>query len=80
MRALPPLDAIKTFITGQFYPGDEDDALMEAIRKDPRVTLPDEELMEIIWDGMEAAEEAEDRPNDVERIAEECLKRLTSTP
>jgi len=59
LRALSPLQAIEAWMTGDFGLGDEP-ALVEAIRKDTRVTLDDDGVADVIAtamdDGVSAAE------------------------
>ncbi len=64
LRLLNPLDAIQAWIDGSFGIGDEP-ALIEAIRKDFRVVMPDNEIIEIMCDAM-----------DEEWDASKCLKKL----
>ena len=71
-----PLEAIKTFVSGKFYYGD-DDFLMEAIQKDGRIGLAKDEIMEIIYLGMDAAEAD---PDDLDGIAQRCLDCMIVFP
>ncbi len=64
LRLLNPLEAIQAWIDGSFGIGDEP-ALIEAIRKDFRVVMPDEEIIDILRDAW-----------DEEWDASTCLKKL----
>ena len=64
LSRLAPIDAIHAFLAGDFGIGDET-AIMTAIRRDPRVTLSNEEILDVL-DGA-----LEDGVN-----AETCLARL----
>jgi hypothetical protein len=64
LRLLNPLEAVEAWIDGAFGLGDEP-ALIEAIRKDFRVTLSDDEIIDIM---MEAWDE--------EWTAPTCFKKL----
>ena len=44
LRSLTPLEAVKAMLGGDFGIGDEA-AILEAIRKDSRITLSDEEIL-----------------------------------
>lgn len=67
LRALAPLDAVQAWLDGAFGFGDEP-ALIEAIRKDDRVSLSNDQIMEVIC-------EAIDKGLDVRT----CLERLTGS-
>ncbi len=51
LQQLSPLEAVQAWLDGDFGM-DEEPALIFAIRKDPRVTLSDEEIEEIVLDAM----------------------------
>jgi hypothetical protein len=51
LRSLSPEAAVEAWLAGDFGLGDES-ALIEAIRQDLRVTLPDADLVEAICDAM----------------------------
>jgi hypothetical protein len=67
LKALAPVDAVRFCLNGDFGLSDEA-ALIAAIRKDKRVTLCDDELMDAI---VEAMEDGLDAPA--------CLERLTGS-
>lgn len=64
LRALSPVDAVQAWLDGDFGIGDEA-AMIEAIRKDRRVTLSDDEIIDTVIDAM--GEEVD---------AATCLERL----
>ncbi len=66
LRLLNPLEAIQAWIDGSFGIGDEP-ALIKAIRKDFRVVMPDEDILDIMCDAM-----------DEECDASTCLKKLVA--
>ena len=64
LRKLTPAEAVQAWLDGDFGIDDES-AMIEAIRKDSRVTLSDEEIIDVVG---EAIDEGLD--------AEQCLARL----
>lgn len=64
LRALSPIDAVQTWLDFGFGIGDEP-AMLEAIRRDPRVTGSDDDLIDTIMDAM-----------DEDCDAAACLERL----
>ncbi len=67
LRGLTPLAAVEAWLDGRF--GIEDEAaLLEAIRKDKRITISDEEISDLVCDAMEEG-----------LSAQECLARLESS-
>jgi len=64
LRALSPVDAVQAWLEGDFGIGDEA-AMIAAIRKDPRITVSDDEIVDTIFDAM-----------DEELDARTCLERL----
>lgn len=52
LRKLTPIKAVKAWMEGDFGIGDEP-ALLEAIRKDKRITLSDEQIEDIMADAMD---------------------------
>ena len=64
LRALTAIDAVRAWLGGDFGIGDEP-TMIAAIRKDPRITRSDEEIADVICEGM-----------DEELDAEACLERL----
>ncbi|HTH48843.1 MAG TPA: hypothetical protein VMB21_15120 [Candidatus Limnocylindria bacterium] len=64
LKQLTPLAAIQTWLDGEFGV-DEEPALCFAIRKDARITLSDDEIIDVICDALE-----QDWP------AAECLEAL----
>jgi hypothetical protein len=66
LRKLSPVDAVKAWLDGDFRIGDEP-ALIEAIRKDTRIRLPDESLMDILLDAM-----------DTDMTPQQCLEKLAA--
>jgi hypothetical protein len=65
LRALAPIDAVRTWLDGDFGIGDEP-AMIAAIRKDPRVSLSDDNIIDAVCDAME---ESLDAPACLERLA-----------
>jgi hypothetical protein len=51
LRSLAPPEAIKAMLAGEFGLGDES-AIVEAIRKDKRITLSDNEILDFLRDAM----------------------------
>lgn len=68
LKKLSPLEAVQTWIDGDFGLDDES-ALCEAIRKDPRVTLSDDDISEIIFEAILT-----------DGDAAACLERLAAGP
>lgn len=68
LRSLDPMQAISAWLFGEFSIGDEP-ALMEAIRKDPRVTLTDEAMMDAMATAIDQG-----------LVAADCLDFLIGTP
>jgi hypothetical protein len=64
LRALSPVEAVQTWLDFKFGIGDEL-AMLEAIRRDSRVRLSDEEITDVIRNAM-----------DEELDAQVCLERL----
>lgn len=58
LRKLAPLDAARAFLEGAFGLGEEW-AIVDAIRRDPRVTLDDEEILDVLEGAMEDEVDAE---------------------
>ncbi len=58
LRSLTPIQAIEAWLTGAFGFGDEP-ALTEAIRKDAKVSLTDDEIADAICDAMDEGLTAE---------------------
>ncbi len=67
LRALTPIDAVKAWLDGDFGNGEEP-ALIEAIRKDARITLSDDAILDAICEAMEE-----------ELDAQACLERLAGS-
>lgn len=67
LRALSPIDAVQAWLDGDFGIGDEP-AMIAAIRRDTRVSLSDDDIIDIV---MEALDEGLD--------ASACLERLASS-
>lgn len=65
LRALSPLDGVQAWLDGAFGIGDEP-ALIFAIRKDSRVTMSDDAIIEAMCDAMDDGLDAS-----------ACLKRLS---
>ena len=66
LRLLSPLNAVKAWLNGDFGWGDEP-ALIEAIRKDTRIRLSDDALVNIVIDAMDA-----------DLTAQKCLDKLAA--
>jgi hypothetical protein len=67
LRALQPIDAVRAFLEGEFGIGDEP-AIIEAIQRDPRVPLSDDEVMDALCKAM-----------DEELGPDACLARMVQT-
>jgi hypothetical protein len=67
LLSLTPIDAIQAFLDGDFGIGDER-AIISAIRKDERITLSDDEIIDSIFDAMEK-----------NLNSSECFERLASS-
>jgi len=52
LRSLSPVEAAKAWLDGDFGIGDEP-ALIEAIRKDKRIKLPDDAIIDFFAEAME---------------------------
>ena len=65
LRALSPVEAVQAWLDFKFGIDDEP-AMLEAIRRDSRVRLSDEEIIDAIQNAM-----------DEELSAQACLERLT---
>jgi hypothetical protein len=52
LKKLSPFEAIQAWLDGDFGM-DEEPALIFAIRKDDRITLSDDDIVEVILDAME---------------------------
>lgn len=68
LRKLTPIAAVKAWLDGDFGIGDEA-ALIEAIRKDKRITRSDDEIIDFMADAL--VEEQASEP-------QQCLDRLAS--
>ena len=66
LKSLTPIQAVEAWLNGEFGIGDEP-AMIAAIRKDQRIQLSDQMIIQLIGDAM--ADEIE--PTD-------CLERLAS--
>jgi hypothetical protein len=66
LRKLAPIDAVEAWLAGDFGFGDEP-ALIEAIRKDERISLSDDAIAEAVCDAMDEGLDAQ-----------ECLDRLAA--
>jgi hypothetical protein len=64
LRGLAPIDAVRAWLDGDFGIDDEP-AMISAIRKDPRVSLSDDEIIDAVCDGMDEGLDAQ-----------ACLERL----
>jgi hypothetical protein len=64
LRALTPIDAVQAWLDGDFGVGDEP-ALIAAIRKDPRVSLSDDDIIDAVCDAIDDGLDAQ-----------ACLERL----
>lgn len=69
LRKLTPVAVVKAWMDGDFGIGDEA-ALIEAIRKDKRITRSDDEIIDFMADAL-MEEESSD--------AQQCLDRLAFT-
>ncbi|HEX6985854.1 MAG TPA: hypothetical protein VF170_10770 [Planctomycetaceae bacterium] len=58
LSRLTPIEAIRAFLAGEFGIGDET-AIVAAIRRDPRVTLTEDEVLEVLGDALEEGVDAE---------------------
>jgi len=67
LRVLAPIDAVQAWLDGDFGLGDEL-AMIAAIRKDTRVSLSDEDIIDAVCEAM-----------DVGLGAAECLERLATS-
>ncbi len=65
LRALPPVAALQAWLDGDFGIGDEP-AMIAAIRKDARVSLSDDDIIDAVCDAME---DGLDAPACLERLA-----------
>ena len=63
--SLSPLEAVRTWLDGDFGIDDEP-ALIEAIRKDPRVKLSDDQIIAVVCGAIDEG-----------LAAKACLDRLT---
>ncbi len=68
LRKLTPVAAAKAWLEGDFGVGDEA-ALIEAIRKDKRITRSDDEIIDFMTDALLEDEAGE---------AQHCLDRLAA--
>ena len=66
LRKLPPIDAVKAWLDGDFGMGDEP-ALIDAIRKDARILLSDDAIIDAVCEAMDEGMDAQ-----------ECLDRLAA--
>jgi len=64
-RTFSPIDAVRAWLDGEFGIGDES-AMIEAIRKDSRVSLSDDGIIDAILDAMD---DGLDAPACMERLA-----------
>lgn len=67
LKQLSPCEALQTWLDGDFGV-DEESALCSAIRKDPRITLSDDEIFDQVREAM-----------DDECDAKHCLERLAGS-
>lgn len=58
LRLLTPPDALRAWLDGDFGIGDEA-AMIEAIRKDTRVSLSDDDIIDVVCDAMDEGLEAQ---------------------
>ncbi len=65
LNAMSPLEGVSAWLNGNFGTG-EGPALIQVMRKDRRITIPDDELIDILCDAATAG-------NDAQR----CLEELT---
>src|SRR3989442_1113480 len=57
LRALSPIEAVRAWLEGNFGIGDEP-AMIAAIRKDPRVSLSDDNIIGTVCDAMDEGSDA----------------------
>ena len=69
LRKLSPIEAVRAWLDGAFGLGDEP-ALIEAIRKYPRVSISDEAIIDVFID-IDAMDDKLDAPACLERLAAE---------
>ncbi|HZV36199.1 MAG TPA: hypothetical protein VFB72_16605 [Verrucomicrobiae bacterium] len=67
IRSFTPIDAVLAWLEGDFGIGDET-ALIEAIRKDKRISISDEAITDVILDAMDEGLDAA-----------ACMERLTAS-
>jgi hypothetical protein len=67
LRALTPIAAVQAWLEGDFGMGDEP-AMIAAIRKDARVSLSDDDIIDAICGAMDEGLDAQD-----------CLERLAGS-
>ena len=65
LRTLSPIEAVQAWLAGDFGMGDEP-AMIEAIRKDTRVKLADDQIVDVV---IEAIDEELDAADCLERLA-----------
>ncbi|HZM01671.1 MAG TPA: hypothetical protein VFC44_01495 [Candidatus Saccharimonadales bacterium] len=65
LRALAPIDAVQAWLDGDFGIDDEP-SMISAVRKDPRVSLSDDDIIDAIGGPMD---EGLDAPACLERLA-----------
>ena len=65
LSALSPVDAVRAWLDGDFGIGDEP-ALISAIRKDSRISVSDDAIIDAIMDAMD---DGLDAPACLERLA-----------
>jgi len=68
LQALGPIDAVKAWLEGDFGIDDEP-AMISAIRKDPRISLSDDAIIDALSEAMDEG-----------LSAEACLERLAGSP
>lgn len=76
LRSLKPIQAVEAWLTGDFGLGDEP-ALLEAIRKDLRVTLDDEMMLDAIAAAMDGGMSPDEC---LELLATPNLREAINTP
>ena len=64
LQELAPIDALEVWVAGDFGIGDEP-TLIGAIRKDERILLSDDAIVEVVCDAMDEGLDAQ-----------ECIERL----
>lgn len=69
LRALSPTDAVRAWIDGDFGFGDEP-ALIEAIRKDTRISISDDDLIDAMSDAMDERLDADTCLGHLARLSE----------